>query len=273
MKTNKGDAREGFTLIELLVVIAIIAILAAILLPVLTAAQKKAQETFCLNSLKQLGTGFVIYLGDNNDIMPSDASHGAGWHYEDWIYWQGGGVAGRTPAVGGQVSLPFQYGQISQSVRYSKTNEVNSLFRCPSDLGDSGRLAYTGWGGSPPLIYRYSYSVNGQGDPSSGSTTNIGVASTWNGPNNSWVPGKVAKVRHPSNIVMLFEEPTDRTPNEMPSTFLPGGTIIDDGRWTAGPNTITMRHDKKGNVTFVDGHSQREDYTFVAQAQSINPSD
>ena len=272
MKIDKEDAREGFTLIELLVVIAIIAILAAVLLPVLEAAQKKAQETYCLNNMKELGTGFVLYLGDNNDIMPSDASHGAGWHNEDWIYWQGGGGM-LNPQVGGQISPAFQKGQIAQVVKYANTNEVNSLYRCPADTSDAGRTLYTGWGGAPLLIYRFSYSVNGQGDPSSGSTTNIGVASTWNGPNNSWVPGKVAKVRHPSNIVMLFEEPTDRTPNEMPATFLPGGTIIDDGRWTAGPNTITMRHEKKGNVTFVDGHSQREDYTFVAQAQNINPSD
>ncbi len=270
---DKRDVREGFTLIELLVVIAIIAILASILLPVLSAAQKKAQETFCLNSLKQLGTGFVIYVGDNNDIMPSDASHGAGYHTEDWIYWQGGSGL-LSPPVGSQTASPaFQKGQIAQTVRYSNTNEVNSLFRCPSDLSDAGRIAYTGWGGIPPLIYRYSYSVNGQGDPSSGSSTNIGVASSWNGPTSApWVPGKVSRVHHPGNIVMIFEEPTDRSPIEMPSTFLPSGTIIDDGRWAAGANTITTRHDKKGNVTFVDGHSQREDYAFVAQSQNVNPS-
>jgi prepilin-type N-terminal cleavage/methylation domain-containing protein len=63
---------DAFTLIELLVVIAIIAILGAILLPVLQSAQERARVAQCLNNKKQLAMGWVMYSSDNNDwIMPN----------------------------------------------------------------------------------------------------------------------------------------------------------------------------------------------------------
>jgi prepilin-type N-terminal cleavage/methylation domain-containing protein/prepilin-type processing-associated H-X9-DG protein len=55
----------GFSLVELLVVIAVIVILAALLLPVLSAARAKGQQTACLNNLKQLTTGWLVYADDN----------------------------------------------------------------------------------------------------------------------------------------------------------------------------------------------------------------
>src|SRR6516162_4243084 len=88
-------SRCAFTLIELLVVIAIIAILAAMLLPALSKAKAKASQTQCINNLKELGLGFMLYIGDFKDVMPAYASNGSGWHQEDWIYW-------RLPAPVGQ---------------------------------------------------------------------------------------------------------------------------------------------------------------------------
>ncbi len=60
----------AFTLIELLVVIAIIAILAALLLPVLSATKNKAIRTSCLNNLHQIGIAMFNYIGESNDKLP-----------------------------------------------------------------------------------------------------------------------------------------------------------------------------------------------------------
>jgi prepilin-type N-terminal cleavage/methylation domain-containing protein len=90
--------RKGFTLIELLVVIAIIAVLAAILFPVFANAKKTAMKSKCLNQLKQIGTGLMLYMGDNNDSYP-----------------------------------PWSYVESSWALRLLKYTKNQSVFHCPGD--------------------------------------------------------------------------------------------------------------------------------------------
>jgi prepilin-type N-terminal cleavage/methylation domain-containing protein len=82
---NKKNPRaRGFTLIELLVVIAIIALLAAILLPVLAAAKERSRRAQCANNLKQIGVGSLAYVGDNNDRFEA-AAVDAAWGIQNPI--------------------------------------------------------------------------------------------------------------------------------------------------------------------------------------------
>lgn len=75
--------KTAFTLIELLVVIAVIGILAALLLPVLTAAQRRAQLIHCVNNERQLTLSSYLYASESG-------SHAAYYYsYDPGALWMG----------------------------------------------------------------------------------------------------------------------------------------------------------------------------------------
>jgi prepilin-type N-terminal cleavage/methylation domain-containing protein/prepilin-type processing-associated H-X9-DG protein len=117
--------RRGFTLIELLVVIAIIALLMAILMPILGKARQQGKDIVCRSNLRQIGLAANFYAGEYAFLIPRSAEWGG--DIKPWF----------------QLFMPF----LSQRAINDDYRNVK-IFRCPSYPDKRQTVCYVvnGWG-------------------------------------------------------------------------------------------------------------------------------
>jgi len=226
-------------LIELLVVIAIIAILAAMLLPALAQAKRKAQATSCINNLKQLTLAALIYGGDFSDAIPPNS----GPTLDSWV--PGGSATYNVTALPGATNIA----NITGAVLYPY-NKSTGIYQCP---GDQAILP----GAGTPRVRTYSLngmmgSNNGFGsDCHPGTQENLKFSSVKN-------PG-------PADASFFLDEQCSASPALNQTSIDDGFFAVDSGApgshttynsqiWRNAP---ASRHGNFGQMSFADGHADK----------------
>jgi prepilin-type N-terminal cleavage/methylation domain-containing protein len=143
-------AGDGFTLIELLVVIAIIAILAALLLPTLTAAKEKAQRITCISNQKQMALAMLMYAQDSQEHLAFPNWDGGSVLGPGWLY--GLGPSLPDPTVAPYTNAPFTAWKEGLWFQYMPNPKA---YLCPVDIKSPTYLRARSLGGRQNKLSSY----------------------------------------------------------------------------------------------------------------------
>lgn len=132
--------RRAFTLVEMLIVIGIIALLTAVLLPVLARVRETGRRTACMSNMKQLGQAFHLYTQDWNRTYPYPGNFQA---WADGGHWVSGDA---NVAIADLTTFEYVAGTKAKPENGALYGYVKngSVYICPSNKdGEKKRLTYS----------------------------------------------------------------------------------------------------------------------------------
>jgi prepilin-type N-terminal cleavage/methylation domain-containing protein/prepilin-type processing-associated H-X9-DG protein len=254
--TRSSRSTPGFTLVELLVVIAIIAILAAILFPVMAGVRERARQTACMSNLRQLGTSVNMYVQDYEETYPAYDEQHLDWGAGPW-----GANNARVAHFYSQSRwIPLLY-------PYVKSAQV---FACPSDPNRS-RNQNNGkpWTTPFPVSYGPNRFFVAPSTQTGGPQSAVSLASV-DQPTGKYLLGDSASawgfsLDHIAHLRYANYDPSMRQNGWSESTFVIAGRASPAGSDDMA-NAVT-RHAQGSNVMFADGHVRWLRYNQIPNNQ------